>query len=414
MAGEWAQTINADRLWSSLMDLARFGGFGSGGVDRPALSGTEIEARGWLVGEARHAGLRPHTDEMANLFLRLEGADPELPPLLVGSHIDSQPTGGRFDGTYGVMAGFELLRALSAAGITPARSIEVVAWTNEEGSRFAPGMMGSAVYGGARSLAEVHAIRDADGISTGEAVKTVLAADRGIPLRGFGRPAFALIEPHIEQGPLLEAADVAVGIVSGIQGKRTFRVTLHGEENHAGTTPRAARRDALLSAAKVITELSGAFEDVGDITRFTIGRLTVWPNAPSVIPSKVEFSIDLRHPEAEVLQHMGDLIAPLVDRHAGACTGEVSELLHDAPLAFDADLRAQLSAAASRLSISSMMLASGAGHDARHLTALCPVAMLFVPCHAGISHHPAEYLAPDAAFAGARVLAEAAQTLAGG
>lgn len=407
-----AHHIDGDRLWQRHMELARFGALANGGVNRQALSEEEIAARAEIVRWARAIGLTPFTDVGGNLFLRLEGRQPDLPPVLIGSHIDSQPSGGKFDGVFGVLAALEVLEAIVASGQRPLRAIEAVAWMNEEGSRFAPGMMGSALYTGARSLTQVLPITDKDGISVADALTALLARDIDIPLRPLARPAACLLEAHIEQGPILELESKTIGIVTGIQGKRTFRVTVSGEENHAGTAPRSVRRDALVATVSILDALHAAMWDDGDITRFTVGRLNVTPNAPSVVPAKVEFSIDLRHPDTETLQRLGDRIADICSSHAGRCSAVVDQLLHDPPLTFPDVMRATLVRAADRIAAPSMMIASGAGHDARYLHYFCPTGMIFVPCRAGISHNEAEWAEKDHLTAGAQVLAVAAAELA--
>lgn len=404
--------IDGERLWRRLMQLGHFGATPEGGVNRPALSDAEIEARSQLVAWGREIGLVAHTDSLANLFLRLEGKEPDLSPLLIGSHIDSQPTGGRFDGAYGVVAALEVAQAIKSAGIVTRRAIEVVAWTNEEGSRFAPGMMGSAGYAGVRSQEAINRLVDTDGITAGDAIGRVIASDSDLPLRALGRPAHGYLEAHIEQGPILERLGIPVGIVTGIQGKRTFEVTIVGEENHAGTSPRSARKDALVAAVAIVAALQNAIWDTDDIVRLTIGRFTVSPNAPSVVPSNVKFSIDLRHPDAAVLAYLGDLVAPVAQRHAGVCDVSVRQLLHDSPLVFSDKIQNLLIQAASSTGVPATTIASGAGHDARHLHAICPTGMLFIPCWKGVSHHPSEQIEPSDALAGAKVLAEAVQLLA--
>jgi N-carbamoyl-L-amino-acid hydrolase len=283
---------------------------------------------------------------------------------------------------------------------------------NEEGSRFAPGMMGSALYTGARSLDRILPITDKDGISVADALNALLARDIDIPQRPLARPAACLLEAHIEQGPILEMESKTIGIVTGIQGKRTFRVTVSGEENHAGTAPRSVRRDALVATVSILDALHAAMWDDGDITRFTVGRLNVTPNAPSVVPAKVEFSIDLRHPDTETLQRLGDRIADICSSYAGRCSAVVDQLLHDPPLAFPDVMRATLARASDSIAAPSMMIASGAGHDARYLHYFCPTGMIFVPCRAGISHNEAEWAEKDHLTAGAQVLAVAAAELA--
>ncbi|HJU31349.1 MAG TPA: M20 family metallo-hydrolase [Hyphomicrobiaceae bacterium] len=407
-----SRLIDGHRLWQRLMDLARFGATSKGGVCRQALSGEEIAARATLVDWARSIGLVPSTDAAANLFLALEGREPGLPPLLIGSHLDSQPTGGKFDGAYGVLAALEAVQAISGHSERPRRTIEVVAWTNEEGSRFAPGMMGSAVFTGKRKLADILPVKDRGGVTVETALKAVLDADAGIARRPLGFPVAGFLEAHIEQGRALQDRGCTAGVVSGIQGKRTFRVDVIGEESHAGTTPRRARRDALTSAVAVVDALQKAMWDEADTVRFTIGMFEVTPNAPSVVPGRVHFSIDLRHDEAEVIGRLGDAIAGICETARGKCSVAVRELLYDAPLQFPEEMRARIAGSAERLGISHMHLQSPAGHDARYLHYVCPTGMIFIPCKDGISHNEAESITPDDAAAGARILAEVAFELA--
>jgi N-carbamoyl-L-amino-acid hydrolase len=387
------------------MLLARHGARADGGVDRQALTDAEIAARAEIVRWAKAAGLNPFTDDAANLFLRLEGTDASLPPVLTGSHIDSQPTGGKFDGALGVLSALEAVESIKAAGIRPRRSLEVVAWMNEEGSRFAPGMMGSAVYTGSRRLEDIVQVTGVDGSRVGDEIVRVLKADQNIPKRPLGRSLAGFLEVHIEQGPMLEREGKTIGIVTGIQGKRTFRVTVMGEESQAGTSPRAVRKDALASAVAITKALQDVFWDQEDIVRFTIGRMIVEPNAPSVVPAKVEFSIDLRHPEAAELRRLGGQIEPLAQANCGRCEVRVQELLHDPPLTFPESLRGLLWSVTAKLGYSAMPIASGAGHDARYLHYFCPAGMIFIPCKNGISHRPAESIAPGDAASAANVLA---------
>jgi beta-ureidopropionase / N-carbamoyl-L-amino-acid hydrolase len=412
MPAEVSQRIDGQRLWQRLMDLARFGATSKGGVCRLALSREEIETRAALVDWARRIGLKPSTDAAANLFLSLQGRESGLAPLLIGSHIDSQPTGGKFDGAYGVLAALEAAQAISEAPQRPRRTIEVVAWMNEEGSRFAPGMMGSAVFTGKRQLAEILPVRDRAGISVADALKSVLDAEPDIPRRPLGFPVAGFLEAHIEQGRTLQDLGCTAGVVTGIQGKRTFRVDVMGEESHAGTTPRRARRDALTSAVAMVDALQKAIWDAGDTVRFTIGMFEVTPNAPSVVPGKVQFSIDLRHDDSAIIERLGNAIAGICDSTRGKCDVAVRELLYDAPLQFPEVMRSRIAGSAERLGISHMRLQSPAGHDARYLHYVCPTGMIFIPCRDGISHNEAESIAPADASAGARILAETAFELA--
>jgi beta-ureidopropionase / N-carbamoyl-L-amino-acid hydrolase len=412
MLGCVSDRIDGDRLWQNLMDLAKFGATSNGGVCRQALSNEEIQARAALVAWARSIGLKPSVDAAANLFLALEGREPQLPPVLIGSHIDSQPTGGKFDGAYGVLAALEAVRAMAAHSERPRRSIEVVAWMNEEGSRFAPGMMGSAAFTGKRSLADILPVRDRAGCTVESALGTVLDAERDLPRRPLGFQVAAFVEAHIEQGVRLQEAGCTIGVVTGIQGKRTFRVDVIGDESHAGTTPRRSRRDALTSAVAVVDALQNAMWDEADTVRFTIGLFEVTPNAPSVVPGKVHFSIDLRHDDADIVEGLGNTIPNICDAARGKCDVVVRELLYDAPMQFPEKMRSRFERAAGRLRIPHMRLQSPAGHDARYLHHVCPAGMIFIPCKDGISHNASESITPADATAGARILAEAAFELA--
>jgi beta-ureidopropionase / N-carbamoyl-L-amino-acid hydrolase len=410
--GTIASYVNRDRVWHRLMALAKFGALPKGGVNRQALSNEEIQARAEIIRWARAIGLEASSDVAANLFLRYNGVDPNLAPILIGSHIDTQPTGGKFDGAFGVLAALETIEAIISSGMRPLRTIDVVAWMNEEGSRFAPGMMGSAVYSGARKLEDILSIRDKAGVSVETELKKVLSAEPRLPQRPLGQTPAGFIEAHIEQGPILQDERKTIGIVTGIQGKRTFRVQVDGEENHAGTSPRRARRDALVSAVSIIGALQEAIWDHEDIVRFTVGMLNVSPNAPSVVPAQVIFSVDLRHPDAETLRDLGDQIVPICKQAALKCDVTVTELLHDPPIEFPQALRRRLRFIATTLGIPHMEISSGAGHDARYLHYVCPTAMIFIPCKDGISHNEAESATTDDIAAGTRVLAEAAFAIA--
>ncbi len=408
----FAAGVDAKRLWGRHEALARYGATGSGGVNRQALSAAEIGARRALIAMAATLGMTPWTDPAGNLFLRLPGTDPSSAPVVTGSHLDSQPAGGRFDGIYGVLAGLEAIAALRAAGVMPHRPIDVVSWMNEEGSRFAPGMMGSAAFAGAVPLAALLEVTDAEGVRVRDALAQVRAAFPDVPERPLGGPVHAYVEAHIEQGPVLERAGVPIGVVTGIQGKRTFRVTMRGAQAHAGTAPHAERRDALLAATAAIQALAAAMEDPQDLVRFTVGRLVVTPNAPSVVASRAVFSVDLRHPDPQQLAALGDAVPTICARHAGRCELEIEPLVDATATTFPEPMRARVRDAARRCGHASIDLPSAAGHDARYLSAICPSAMIFVPCKDGISHDEAESARPEDLAAGARVLAEVLAELA--
>lgn len=404
--------INADRLWTRLMALAEIGATPAGGVNRQALSDGEIAAWRRAIGWAREAGLTPSTDAAGNLFLTLAGRDRAASPVLLGSHLDSQPTGGKFDGAAGVMAALEAAVSLAEQSDRLARDVIVVAWMNEEGSRFAPGMMGSEAFTGERNMDAIRAARDADGISVGEALDRLHQAFPDVPRRPLGFAAGAYLELHIEQGPLLEAADCAIGVVTGIQGKKTFQVVVEGAEGHAGTLAQQERRDALAAFARMASALHGEIGAVDADIKFTIGRVAVVPNAPSVVPSRVSFSIDLRHPDNAVLDAAGARIAALCQQNAAPCAVTVTPLVDAPSNAFDPRLRASIAEAARAQGHSAMEILSAAGHDARHLAKICPAAMIFIPCRDGASHVEHEWAEPDHVAAGASVLAQVLRELA--
>jgi N-carbamoyl-L-amino-acid hydrolase len=405
--------VDRKRLWDRHMAMAKHGATAADGVNRQALSAEEIAARRTLIAWGAALGLSPHTDPAGNLFLRMEGRDPTADPVVTGSHMDSQPTGGKFDGIYGVLAGLEAVQAIIESGEKPLRPIEVVAWMNEEGSRFAPGMMGSAAFAGAMALAEMLPVPDAKGVTVEKGLADMAAAFPAVPERPLGRKVSAYVEAHIEQGPVLEREGFSVGVVTGIQGKRTFRVTVNGEESHAGTSRRQERKDALLAATAMIQALATAMHDREDVVKFTVGRLEIRPNAPSVVAGQAVFSIDLRHPEDATLRSLGDRVSEICSKNAGPCSVQVEELVTAMPLEFPAAMRDRIRAAAKTIGLRSMDLPSAAGHDARYLHYVCPTGMIFVPCKDGISHNEAESATPGDLYDGARVLAETLVVLAG-
>ncbi|MFC4274117.1 hydantoinase/carbamoylase family amidase [Achromobacter aloeverae] len=405
-----SRRVSQQRLVGRLMEMARIGATVSGGVDRAALSAEDAAAQALMAQWGASLGLRATRDAAGNFFLRWEAGAGA--PLVSGSHLDSQPTGGRYDGVFGVIAALEAVQAMQETGLAPRRPVEIVAWMNEEGSRFAPGMMGAAVYGGARALADILPVRDQAGISVEAALASTAAALPGIATRPLGGTPYAYVEAHIEQGPELERAHCPIGIVSGIQGKHTFRVTVRGEAAHAGTSTRAERRDALLAATAMVQALARVLHDEADVTKFTVGRFDVTPSAPSVVASQVIFSVDLRHPDSQELRRLSALVAPACEAAAGPCEVEVSRLSAADSLAFPAAMRARLRAAADRLGLAHRDLLSAAGHDARYLHPICPSAMLFVPSRDGVTHNEAEFTEPADLYAGACVLADVLAELA--
>ncbi len=414
MAAACAGLVNRDRLWHRHMEMAKIGAIPGNGVNRQALTREDIAARELLTSWARARGFAIGMDRIGNLFIRRQGRDPTAAPILTGSHMDSQPSGGRFDGIYGVLAGLEVLEALEDAGASTARPVEAVAWTNEEGGRFAPGAMGSMVFSGARRLEECLDIVDSSQVVLKDALAETLAAMPDAEERSFNFPIAAYIEAHIEQGPRLEQSGLPIGIVTGIQGSRWFEVQVTGESAHAGTTPLAARRDALQDAIAIVQALNEAMHDETDTVRFTVGRFEVTPNSPNSIAGSVFFTIDLRHPQASTLAELGDAVEGICQGAARRCGVRVKETFNRPPCVFEPRIVGMLEESAGSLDLPHMKMPSGAFHDALFLNDVCPTGMIFVPCENGISHNPAENATPDDLAAGARVLAMSVFKLANG
>ncbi len=398
----WA-AVDERRLWARHEKMARIGATPGGGVNRQALSPEDAAARQLMVRWAQDLDLTTATDPIGNLYVRLPGTEAGLAPVLTGSHLDSQPTGGRFDGTYGVLAGLEALQAIRQSGVQPRRPIDLVAWTNEEGSRFLPGCMGSGVFSGLMSIEELRPATDWNGTTVESALATLHAATPDVPTYA-APPPHAYLEAHIEQGPLLETADTTIGVVTGIQGARRYAVEVTGEEAHAGTTPLKNRRDALRTAITMVAELNREMEAGGEAVRFTVGRFDVEPGSPNTVPGRVQFSIDFRHPDLTAMKQLGGRIEPICQANAGSCSVYVQLIDDMPPTAFAPAVVDLVDRQTAALGYSKMRLPSGAGHDAMYLARVCPTGMIFVPCEKGISHNEAENAKPDDLAAGARVL----------
>ena len=397
--------IDEQRLWNRHMTMAQIGATPKGGVNRQALSPEDVQARQLLASWARELGFAVSMDDIGNLFVRREGADPNAPPVLTGSHLDSQPTGGKFDGAYGVLAGFEALQAIHESGAATKRPLEVVAWVNEEGSRFQPGCTGSLVFSGKARIDDLAAYTDPAGIAFGDALQSSLDALPDIARRPLGFVVDAYVEAHIEQGPRLEAAGLQVGIVTGIQGSHRYTVEVIGEEAHAGTAPLKTRKDALKAAAEIVGALEAVMADDTDTVRFTVGRFEVFPGSPNTVPGRVFFAIDFRHPEQATIDRLTAQIEPTCQAHARGCQVVVTRISRVSPVHFGAEMADALRQHAAHLGLPHMDIFSGAGHDAMHLASVCPTGMLFVPCEKGISHNEVENARPADLAAGAQVLA---------
>lgn len=399
-----APRIDAARLWSSLMELARIGATPKGGVRRVTLTPADREGRDLFARWCREAGLELRVDGIGNMFARRAGADRDAPPVVMGSHLDSQPNGGKFDGAYGVMAGLEVVRALNDAGVQTRAPLEVASWTNEEGSRFVPTLMGSGVFTGIYPLEEILAHKDVEGTSVGEALESIGYAGKARPHK-----VGAYFEAHIEQGPVLEDTKTTIGVVQGALGQRWFDVLITGQDAHAGPTPMELRKDALLAAAELTLEvnrIAGAFPDYA---RGTVGHLQVKPNSRNVIPGEVRMTVDLRNAKDTTLSAMAEDLKQTAERIARARRVSISleQVVYFPPSEFAPELVSRVRAAAKELGFSHRDIVSGAAHDAVYLSRVAPTAMIFVPCEGGISHNEIEAARPEDCAAGCSVLLHA-------
>ena len=400
------QRIDGRRLWGSLMAMAEIGATPKGGVRRLALTGVDRQGRDRFRAWCEAVGLAMRVDAMGNMFARREGRDPSRPPVLMGSHLDSQPSGGRFDGALGVLAGLEVMRTLRDLDLVTESPIELVNWTDEEGSRFGHSLLGSGAWAGVYPHDKVYALRDTDGISVAEALD-------GIDCRGphpaAPFPADAYFELHIEQGPILEHEAKTIGIVTGAQAQVWFDAVITGRDSHAGTTPPYARRDALVGAARVIDLVDRLMRERGEDGRGTVGFLQVIPNSRNVVPGEVRFSVEFRHPDTWQIETLGDAF-PALAQEAIAGTGcalALTELFRFGLQPFDPGCVDLVRQAAARLGFPARDIVSGAGHDAVYVSRVVPTAMIFTPCKDGLSHNEAESMLPEEAEAGCQVLFEA-------
>ncbi|MCY7306450.1 MAG: Zn-dependent hydrolase [Rhodoferax sp.] len=407
-----ALRINGDRLWKSLMELAKIGATEKGGVCRLTLTDLDKQGRDLVIGWAKEAGMKVVIDKIGNGFMRRAGRNNALPPIMTGSHIDTQPTGGKFDGNYGVLAGIEVVRTLNDHGIETEAPLEVAFWTNEEGSRFVPVMMGSGVFAKAFTLEHAYAAKDTAGKSVREELERIGYIGTQEPGE---HPIGAYFETHIEQGPVLEDNNKTIGVVQGVLGIRWFDCTVTGMEAHAGPTPMALRKDALQVATHLMQEVLAAALRYKPHGRGTVGMVHVHPNSRNVIPGRVKFSIDLRN-----------ATDALVDTMANEVKAYAAKLSKDSGLPITIELvssyRAQafhddcvdaVGRAANKLGYSNMNVVSGAGHDAVYMAQLAPAGMIFIPCKDGISHNEIEDAKPEHITAGCNVLLHAMLERAG-
>jgi N-carbamoyl-L-amino-acid hydrolase len=403
-------SIDGGRLWSSLMELAKIGATPKGGVRRVTLTPADREGRERFALWCREAGLELRVDAIGNMFARRTGSDAGAAPVLMGSHLDTQPNGGRFDGAYGVMAGLEVVRALNDAGVMTRVPLEVACWTNEEGSRFVPTMMGSGVFTGVYPVEQVLGNKDTDGISVREALEAT-------GYRGEARPhkVGAYFEAHIEQGPVLEDTRTTIGVVQGALGQRWFDVLITGQDAHAGPTPMHLRKDALLAAAQLTLEVNRIATRFPDSARGTVGHVQVKPNSRNVIPGEVRMTVDLRNARDATLSSMKQELDRTASAIARDCRVriETKEVVYFPPSEFAPELVERVRAAAKRLGFTYRDIVSGAAHDAVYLARVAPTAMVFVPCEGGISHNEIESALPEDLAAGCSVMLDAVLATAG-
>ncbi|WP_107676060.1 Zn-dependent hydrolase [Agrobacterium sp. LAD9] len=399
--------INGKRLLGNLDRFAAIGATEKGGVNRQALTDQDREARRLLAKLAINRGFSVFQDPVANLFIRRSGRDETLPPLLIGSHLDSQPAGGRFDGALGTLSAFEVLETLEDLGIETERPVEVVAFTNEEGCRFAPGCMGSMAFA-SRTIPQdwLKLLATDNGADFAGELSATLKSLPEATMRDLGFPVFAYVEVHIEQGPSLEEKGVPIGIVTGIQGTRWLEVSITGQTAHAGTTALAYRRDPFHAAANALASLFPAMMPQDPDARFTVGRMALQPGAVNAIPQTVAFTVDIRHPTSETLNRMEDKIHSAVQQAAMAqnCEATIRQIFDMPPAIFQEGIISALDCAARELDFVTLRMLSGAFHDALFMNRVAPSAMIFVPCRDGLSHNEAEYVEPEHTIAGCNML----------
>jgi beta-ureidopropionase / N-carbamoyl-L-amino-acid hydrolase len=405
--------VNGERLWSRLMRMAEIGATAQGGCNRQALSDADMAGRQLLSQWAEAAGCRVRTDAAGNLFARRPGREDSLPAVMTGSHLDTQPTGGKFDGVYGVLAGLEVIESLNDHDIATVHPIELSVWCNEEGSRFPMAMMGSAVWSGRLALDTAHGLTDRAGISVRHELQRA-----GVPVgEPLTRQAVkASFEVHIEQGPVLEQKAKTIGIVTGVQHMSRHEVVVEGQEAHAGPTPMDMRRDPIRVLADVLPALYAAAQQHGRDARLTFGFIETLPGSPNTVPGRLRFTADIRHPDARqyagLREEMNRLVRAALDRHG--LRGDIRCVWEAPGVSFDPACVAAVRGATAALGFDALEMVSGAGHDSCNVSAVVPTAMVFVPCAGGLSHNEAESALPGDLQAGANVLLHAMLSMANG
>ncbi len=398
--------IDGKRLWDSLMGFAEIGATAKGGVRRLTLTDVDRRARDRFRTECEALGLTVRVDAIGNMFARRAGRDPSRAPVLFGSHLDSQPSGGKFDGALGVLAGLEVMRSLNDLDVVTEAPLELINWTDEEGSRFGHSLMGSGVWAGVFGLEKAYGLTDTEGVSVASALDAIgyRGPEPAAPFR-----ADAYFELHIEQGPFLEREGRQIGIVTGAQGQVWYDAVVTGQDSHAGTTPPSARRDALVCAARIVDLVDRMMRARGEDGRGTVGQMLVLPNSRNVVPGEVRFSVEFRHPLDAEVDVLDAEFTPAAQAVADACGVrlELTQLFKIPAQPFDAGCVDLVRQGAARLGYSTREIVSGAAHDAVYVARHVPTAMIFTPCKDGLSHNEAESIEPEEAEAGCQVLFEA-------
>ncbi|MBX2876594.1 MAG: Zn-dependent hydrolase [Saprospiraceae bacterium] len=403
--------IDQNRLWNRLMTMAEIGRSSKGGVCRVALTEEDRQGRDLFIKWCEAAACSIEVDPMGNIFARRAGIDHNLPAIMIGSHLDSQPTGGKFDGVYGVLAGLEVIECLNDHQIKTRHPIEIVSWTNEEGARFTPAMIGSGVFAGAFSIDYAYSRTDKEGKTLGE--ELIKIGYRGkSPL---GQRAYkATFELHIEQGPILEAEGKSVGVVTGVQGIHWYDLILTGKETHAGPSPMSYRVDPVRAAIPLLQEIYELADTYAPHAKVTVGYLDASPGVKNTVPGQLKISLDFRHPDAEILERMDRDLKTQIAKQAQNTEVQfkLEDIWYSPPVEFDKDCIAAVQQAVDLLQIPAKKMVSGAGHDAVYLAGYAPTSMIFIPCEDGLSHNELENAAPADVEAGANVLLHAALSLA--
>ena len=395
--------VNGQRLWDSLMEMAAIGATAKGGSCRLALSDEDKAGRDLFCAWCKALGCDIEIDQMGNIFARRAGADAARPAIAAGSHLDTQPHGGKFDGVYGVLAGLEVLRTLEENHIETQAPVEVIVWTNEEGVRFAPSMVSSGVFAGAYELDFALGLTDGDGKVLGSELQRI---DYAGSSRCGDRPLGAFFEAHIEQGPVLEREGKTIGVVTSVQGLRWYDLVVTGQDSHAGSTPMPGRRNALVGAAAMVSAVDALALAFSPAAVATVGQLEVTPNSRNTIPGSVFLTVDLRHPSADVLTEMGSVLHRDCEQIAQVrnLTLDITEISHTPPVEFAPECIESVRNATESLGLSYREMPSGAGHDACFISRVAPTSMIFVPCEGGLSHNEEESAEPEDLAAGCNVL----------